>query len=204
MNKLASIYFLQGLGLPTIWPNLITSKKVKGIKEIVNSFYYPHGPGWVLRCGEPPEKEGKVERNLPWDVAHCKEELIIKITSFQEDVGSQYLVFCHPSYEMVRGGIMLVEGSGVTVESAVGNPKELSAFYRGYRSPEQQIIFKPGMLSQKRYGGDVLNNSDLLDLRNIERMLNWSELDAVSVPTCVEFSWLKNGSFYVHDLSAVN
>lgn len=151
-----------------------------------------------------PQKEEKVERGLPWDMVNGKEELIRKIISFQKDVGDKYLVFCHPSAEMVRGGIMLVEGSRVVVESAIGGPRELSAFYRGYRSPEQQIIFKPGMLSQKRYGKDVLNNSDLLDLRKIERILDWSELDAVSTPTCVEFSWLKNGSLYVHDFSAVN
>ncbi len=204
MNKIASIYFLQELGLPTISPNIINFRDEKLIRKKVDSFYFDYNPGWVLRCGEPPDKTRRVERGLPWDTAKGKEDLVEKIIFMQRKISSNYAVFCHPVMEMVRGGIMLIDGDRVVVESATGGPRELSSFYRGYRSPEQQIIFNPGMLSHKRYGKDVLLNKDLLDLRNIERTLNWVELNAVSNPVSIEFSWLKNGNLYVHDLSVIN
>jgi len=204
MNKLASILFLQGLALPTISPQIISEKDERAIRAEVNSFYFDYKPGWVLRCGEPPSRDARVERGLPWDTAHGKEELIRKIIALQKEIGGRYLVFCHPVKEMVRGGVMLVEGDRVVVESARGGPRELSAFYRGYRAPEQQILFNPGMMHPKRYGSDVLGISDLLELRGIERTLSWTDLNAISDPVSVEFSWLKDGSFYVHDLSVIN
>jgi hypothetical protein len=138
---------------------------------------------------------------LPWDTAIGKEELINKILTLQEEIGSGYLVFCHPVKEMVKGGIMLDEGGRIVIESATGGPRQLSAFYRGYRSPEQTIIFNPGMMSSQRYGDDVLKTNDLLELRGMERSLNWVDIGAISEPVSIEFSWLKDGSFYVHDLS---
>jgi len=203
MNKLASIDFLQALGLPTIFPEVIRDTSEKKVRARVKSFYYNHEPGWVLRCAEPPESDRPVERGLPWDMAQGKDELIEKVLAMQREVGSGYLVFCHPAKEMIRGGVMLIEGNRVVVDSATGGPRELSAFYRGYRSPEQTIVFNPGMLSQQRYGREVLHRSDLLDIRTIERTLNWGELDAISDPVCVEFSFLKGGELYVHDLSTV-
>lgn len=204
MNKLASIYFLHSLGLPTIHPNIILKNDERSVRSNIDSFYFPYEPGWVLRCGELPDKEGVVERGLPWDIVHEKEELVDKIMALQKEIGSKYVVFCHPVAEMVRGGIMLIDGDRVVVESAKGGPRELSSFYRGYRAPEQQIIFNPGMLSNKRIGENVLSNADLLDLRNIERKLNWSQINAVSDPVAIEFSRLKNEVLYVHDLSVVN
>ena len=204
MNKLASIYFLQSMGLHTVSPNIIIPRDERRIRRRVDSFYYEHGGGWVLRCGEFPDKMGKVERGLPWDIAYNKEELVKKISVFQKDVGNKYEVFCHPQNEMVKGGVMLVEGDRVVVESARGGPRELSAFYRGYRDPEQQIIFGPCMLSNKRSGENVLSNTDLLDIRNMHRKFNWSELNAVIDPFTVEFSRLEDGRFYVHDFSIIN
>jgi hypothetical protein len=201
MNKLASISFLHRLGLPTIFPQIINSTEEAGVRKRVNSFYSGSVPGWVLRCARPPSKYEKVERGLPWDIANGEEDLIHKILFLQKEIGSGYLVFCHPVKEMVRGGIMLVEGGRVVVESAIGNPRQLSAFYRGYRSPEQTIIFNPGMMSSQRYGNDVLHVSDLSELRGMERSLDWSDIGAISDPVSVEFSWLNDRSFYVHDLS---
>jgi hypothetical protein len=203
MNKLASIYFLQGLGLPTIFPHIITTHDERALRAEVDSFYFDYEPGWVLRCGELPKKDSRTERWLPWDVARGKEELIRKVIELQREIG-RYFVFCHPVQEMVRGGIMLIEGDKVVVEAARGEPRELSAFYRGSRSPEQQILFNPGMMHPKRYGSEVLAPSDLLELRNVERTLDWSDIGAISDPVSVEFSWLKDGRFYVHDLSVVN
>ena len=56
-------------------------------------------------------------------------------------------------------------------------------------------------MSSQRYGDDVLHVSDLLELREMERSLDWSDLGALSEPVSIEFSWLNNQSFYVHDLS---
>jgi hypothetical protein len=204
MNKLASIFFLQGIGIPTVWPNIIISRENNGVRREVNSFYYEYSPGWVLRCGEPPERTGKVERGMPWDIAKSNEELIQKIIGLQKEIGDKYLVFCHPVAEMVRGGVMLIEGDQVVIEAASGGPRELSAFYRGRRDPEQQIIFAPGMFSNKRYGSEILNNMDLRDIRNVERKLNWSDLNAVTEPVAVEFSRLKNNTLYVHDVTVAN
>ena len=201
MNKLASISFLHRLGLPTISPQIISSNKKHEVRKIVDSFYLELTPGWVLRCARPPSRYERVERALPWDTASGKEELIRKILNLQKEIGSGYLVFCHPVKEMVKGGIMLSEGSRVVVESATGDPRQLSAFYRGYRSPEQTIIFNPGMMSSQRYGSDVLTRGDLSELREMERSLNWSDIGAISEPVSIEFSWLKDRSFYVHDLS---
>lgn len=204
MNKLASIYFLQGMGLRTVFPNIIISRNERGIRKQVSSFYYDYEPGWVLRCGEIPDRRGTVERGMPWNIVHSKEELVRQIRYFQKDVGERYVVFCHTVDEMVRGGVMLVLGDKVVIESARGGPKELSRFYRGYRNPEQQIIFSSCMFSNERFGEGVLSNADLLDVRNMERKFNWIELNAVTDPFAVEFSWLENGRFYVHDFNLVN
>ena len=201
MNKLASIFLLHKLGLPTILPQIIDSNEEDKVREIVDSFYFESKPGWVLRCARPPSKYEKVERGLPWDTAIGKEELVRKILNFQKEIGSEHVVFCHPVKKMDRGGVMLDDGGRIVVESATGNPRQLSAFYRGYRSPEQTIIFNPGMMSSQRYGGEVLYVSDLLDLREMQRNLDWADIGALSDPVSIEFSWLKDGSFYVHDLS---
>jgi len=204
VNKLASILFLHSLGLPTNFPNIITGRAVREVRREVDSFYFKREGGWVLRCGRPPDRQEGVERGMPWDLAYSPEELVQKILVFQRDIGRNYLVFCHPQSDMVRGGVMVVEGKGVLVEAATGGPRELSAFYRGHRDPEQRLEFNPGMLSNKRYGEGVLSNADLLDLRSIERTLVWKELGAVVDPVSIEFSRLRDGSLYVHDLSVVN
>lgn len=203
MNKLASIYFLQSLGLPTISPELIESRDEEQVRKTVNYFYRPNKLGWVIRCGRPPSKEGKVERGLPWDSAQDEEELIIKILKIQKEVGSGYLIFCHPRFELIRGASMLIEGDRVVVESATGNFRELSAFYRGYRSPQQRIVFKPGMFSSQKFGEEVLLPGDLLDLRKIERIFNWQDIGEIHEPIIVELSWLEDGSLYVHDVCTV-
>jgi len=108
MNKLASIYFLQGMGLHTVSPNVILSRNERDIKRQVDDFYYNYRPGWVLRCGELPDRCGKVEVGLPWDIVHGKEELVRQIRAFQKDVGERYAVFCHTVDEMVRGELCLL------------------------------------------------------------------------------------------------
>jgi hypothetical protein len=195
---------LLSLGLPTNFPNIITGRSEREVRKAVNGFYFEREGGWVLRCGRAPDMHDEVERGMPWDLAYSTEELIQKILAFQRDIGSNYLVFCHPQSDMIKGGIMVVEGKGVVVEAAAGGPRELSAFYRGRRDPEQRIEFRPGMFSDRQYGEGILNNSDLLDLRGIERTLIWSELGAVVDPVCLEFSRLRDNSLYVHDLSLVN
>jgi len=99
---------------------------------------------------------------------------------------------------------MLAEGSQIVVEAATGGPRELSDFYRGRRNPEQRVIFGPCMFSNQREGGAVLSNADLLDIRSMHRKFNWAELNAVTDPFEVEFSWLADGGLYVHDLRVVN
>ncbi len=204
MNKLASIFFLQSIGLPTIFPNIVAGRAEKEVRKVVEDFYFEHKGGWVLRCGRPPDRQERVERGMPWDLAYSREELAEKILAFQKEIGDKYLVFCHPQSDMIRGGVMVVEGKGVVVEAATGGPRELSAFYRGRRDLQQRIQFNPGMLSNSRYGESVLSNADLLDLRGIERTLVWTELDAVVDPVCIEFSWCRDVGFYVHDLRLVN
>ncbi|GEM_PF-2512145 len=206
MNKLASILFLHGLGLPTIFPNIITGRDEGPVRKAVEDFYFEHTGGWVLRCGRPPNRHEGVERGMPWDIAYAQEELAEKILAFQREVGPNYLVFCHPQPipGNSRGGIMLINGDGVLLEAATGGARELSAFYRGHRDPEQRFEFNPGMLSRRQYGNGVLSNADLLDLRGIERTLIWKEFNAVVDPVCVEFSYRWDGSLQVHDLSIVN
>jgi len=205
MNKLASIYFLQKLGLPTIDPNLITETKEKKIRAQVDSFYFNYKPGWVLRCGEFPDENAPSERvSLPWAVVNNKEDLVSKIIEFQKDIKGNYLVFAHHVKEMIRGGTMLSEGSRIIVEAGIGDPKELSSMFRGYRSPEQIAIFKPTMISYENHGKNVLTKEDFYDMRNIQRGLNWKEISGVTNPVAVEFSRINDGSLYVHDLKIVS
>ena len=206
MNKLASILFLHSIGLPTIFPNIVTERGEKEVRQTVDDFYFEYKGGWVLRCGRPPDRNDRVEKGMPWDIAYSSEELAGKILAFQREVGPNYVVFCHPQPipENSRGGIMLVDGAGVLIEAATGGARELSAFYRGHRDPEQCLEFNPGMLSNRKYGEGVLSNADLLALRNIERTLIWKEFNAVNDPVCVEFSYRRDGSLQVHDLSLVN
>ncbi len=201
MNKLASIEFLQKIGLPTVNPQILWFKDERKVRKDINSFYRPNSVGWVLRCAEPPKYDGKVERNLPWDMAMSEEELVSKVLSFQRKIGSNYVVFCHPVYEMIRGAIILTDGDRVVVESAEGGPRELSAFYRGKRSPQQQVVFKPGMYSNERYGENILSDSELFDFRQTQRTIVWDTLGKLEDPVVIETSWLKNGRLYVHDVS---
>jgi hypothetical protein len=203
MNKLASIYFLQKLNLPTTDPLIIKGRSESQVRSEVNSFYHERKLGWLLRCGELPDEKAGVERELPWDKLKDREDLVNGILRMQKEVGDGYVVFCHPALDLRRGGTMLVEGDKVIVEAAFGNDRELSAMFRGHRNPEQTIIFKPGMMSHTSSGKTVLTSSDLYDIRSIERRLNWYSLGALSDPVTVEFSWLGDGSLYVHDLSIV-
>lgn len=79
MNKLASIFFLHELGLPTVFPRIIFSRDEKGIRREVDNFYYEYTDGWALRCGELPDKDSKAEVQMPWGMAHGKKELVRKI-----------------------------------------------------------------------------------------------------------------------------
>jgi hypothetical protein len=200
MNKLASISYVDSLGLPTIFPRIIMPRDEGRVRRKVDSFYYDRTGGWVLRCGEMPDRCARLEGQLPWAIANSKEGLVKSILDMQKDVGARYYVFCHEQAEMIRGGIMLVEGNYVLVEAARGNPHELSAMFRGRRNPEQAVIFNPGMLSFKDEGKSVLGQRDLFELRGVERAVVWQELNAVASPVAVEFSWLANGRFYVHDI----
>jgi hypothetical protein len=201
MNKLASILFLQKMDLPTINPRIIKESSEKGIRKAVDSFYYNNSLGWVMRCGEWPDENAKIERNLPWGKASDKEDLVKRIMEMQKEVSGKYFVFCHEAFDLIRGGVMLIEGNNVIIEAAHGNDRELSAMFRGYRSPEQSIIFNPGMLSYKKSGKEVLTVNDLYEMRSVERRLDWKELNAVSDPVLIEFSRLRDESLYVHDLS---
>lgn len=201
MNKLASILFLQKMDLPTINPRIIKENSEKGIRKAVDSFYYKNNLGWVLRCGEWPDENAKIERNLPWGKASDKEDLVKRIMEMQKEVSGKYFVFCHEAFDLIRGGVMLIEGNNVIIEAAHGNDRELSAMFRGYRSPEQSIIFNPGMLSYKASGKDVMTIKDLYEMRSVERRLDWKELNAVTDPVLIEFSRLRDESLYVHDLS---
>lgn len=201
MNKLASIFYLLGLGMPTIYPRIITSGNERAVIERVNVFYYHCSEGWVLRCGELPCMGARLEPPLPWDTASTKEELVEKAIKMQKDIGGAYKVFCHEVMPMVRGGTMLVEGSHVLVEAGTGNPQYLSRMFRGKENPEQQVLFNPGMLSFRDSGKEVLGLDDFLQLRMLERAVNWNDLGAVASPVSFEFSRLNDGRFYVHDIS---
>ncbi|MEM4703415.1 MAG: hypothetical protein QXP53_02965 [Candidatus Pacearchaeota archaeon] len=89
MNKLASIFYLQSLGLPTIWPRIILGNTEGEVRNQVNSFYYKTS-GRVLRCGRMPNMKENIEGMLPWDVANTKEELVKKIMTLQKEIGSSY------------------------------------------------------------------------------------------------------------------
>ncbi|VVB74086.1 Uncharacterised protein [uncultured archaeon] len=203
MNKLASIYFLHKQGLPTVNPQLILKRTESQVREAVNSFYRDRKLGWVLRCGGDPDEQAKVERGLPWAKAKDREDLVQQILKMQKDIGPRYFVFCHPAFDLIRGGVMLIEGKGVIIEAASGNDRELSAMFRGHRNPQQTLQFKPGMLSFSCSGESVLTANDLNDMRMIERTLNWSDINAVVNPVAIEFSRLGDGSLYVHDLSLI-
>jgi len=203
MNKLASIYFLQKQDLPTVNPQLILGRTESQVRKMVNSFYNNQRLGWVLRCGELPDERAKVERGLPWTKAKDRDDLVKQILRMQKDISPKYFVFCHPAFDLVRGGVMLVDGNGVIIEAASGNDRELSAMFRGCRNPQQTFQFKPGMLSFSCSGESVLTSNDLCDMRRIERTLSWSDLNAVVNPVAVEFSRLGDGSLYVHDLSII-
>lgn len=203
MNKLASIFYLQSMGLPTVDPQIVRVYSEDKIRKFVGSFYDSE-TGWVLRCGELPDKKAKIEKMLPWDIANDKEELVKKILELQEDIGDEYFVFCHRVMDMVRGGTMLIEGNRVVIEAAEGNPRELSAMFRGYRSPEQLFIFNPGMMSFSDSGKEVLSTQDLSDARKIERKFNWSDIGAVVNSVTVEFSRLTNERLYVHDFRVIS
>ncbi len=203
MNKLASIYYLQSLGLSTIWPEIVTPRDERGVRRAVKSFYHNLSDGWVLRCAEMPDMRAKTEPTLPWDVADSEEALIRKILDMQKEIPARYPVFCHKVMPMVRGGTMLVEGSGVLIEAGRGSPHELSAMFRGSRNPEQVVSFKPGMLSFKKTGEEVLTQDDLYSLRQTERAIPWEEIGAITNPVAIEFSRIKGGEFYVHDIKVV-
>ena len=99
---------------------------------------------------------------------------------------------------------MLSEGDKVVIEAGTGGPKELSAMFRGYRSPEQIALFKPTMFSYENHGENVLTKEDFYDMRNIQRGLNWKDLGGVVNPVAIEFSRINDGSLYVHDLKIVS
>ncbi|MBU2523285.1 MAG: hypothetical protein KKE23_03280 [Nanoarchaeota archaeon] len=65
MNKLASIFLLHNLGLPTIDPCIITGNTEKQIRKQVDAFYQDRELGWVLRCGGFPDEKAYMERGLP-------------------------------------------------------------------------------------------------------------------------------------------
>lgn len=98
---------------------------------------------------------------------------------------------------------MLSVGNQIIIEDATVGPRELSAFFRGYRRPEQLLIFNPGMISYKIEGEEILSIGDLYDMRNVERGFNWKNLGAVLKNVSVEFSRLDNGDLYVHDVRVV-
>lgn len=204
MNKLASIYFLQSLGLPTIDPCIIKSRTEKGIRKEIDSFYHEHESGLCLRCGEWPNEKAKMEGPLPWCEVSDKEGLIEKTLEFQKEIGENYFVFFHKQADMVKGGVMLIEGNRVVIEAGAGGSKELNKMYRGGRSPEQILIFNPGMLSFKESGKKILSGKDLYDMRNIERSLNYKDIGAIGALVSIEFSKLKDDSLYVHDLRVVS
>jgi len=203
MNKLASIYFLHKQGLPTVNPQLIMERTESHVRKTVDSFYRDRKLGWVLRCGELPDERAKVERGLPWSKSKDREDLVQQILLMQKDIGPRYFVFCHPAFNLIRGGVMLVEGNRVIIEAAAGNDRELSAMFRGHSNPQQTLQFKPGMLSFNCSGKPVLTPNDINDMRTIERNLSWSDLNAVANPVAIEFSRLGDGSLYVHDLSLI-
>jgi len=200
MNKLASILYLRKIGLPTIFPRVIISHETEKVLEIVNSFYYDYSNGWVLRCARLPNMDDRTEGLLPWDIAHSKQELITKIFKLQKKIDNKYYVFCHEAKHMIRGGMMLIEGNRVIIEAGFGDRYELSAMFRGKSDPEQRVTFKPGMFSFKKSGKKVLTTDDLYELRIVERRFNWNYLSALTNPAIIEFSRLKKGGFYVHDI----
>ena len=179
MNKLASIFLLRDLELPTINPMIVTERTPKKVARQITGFYYPREDGWAVRCAELPNIDGRVERNLPWGLAQTKAELADQVLHLQSQVGEGYVVFCHHAYKLARGASMLIEGGRVVVEARAGNLAELSKFYRGYLPHQQRIVFSPGMIYSKRDGQEVLSLTDLLELRRVEKALRWPSIKGV-------------------------
>jgi len=194
MNKIAGIYHLMELGLPTLDITILSSRNPE--KEIARA-YRDLPLGWVARCGENPDYNANPERPLPWEVAASFDGLVDKVKELRNQVGNKLLIFVHPQRKMDRAGNLLILGNEIILEGCNGPYTNLARLAAGKDNPEQFITFNPWMIGvKKKEGMDVFSVDDLYQIRCVERML--------STPpnSSVQFEFSFNGSrIDVHDIT---
>jgi len=199
MNKLASIYYLQSLGLPT-QDNLFIYQK--GKEKLLENTCLKIGGSWCIRCAEKPDMQANMEIKLPWGLAPA-EAVISKIKEIWNEVRGKYGVFIHPQRDMPKGGNLLVTGGEIIIESVKGNYMDVSRLSRGTRNPDEIIRFRPGMLSFRKEGKENLSTQEIAQLRWAERSLDYVIANALIAPVAIEFSF-DGPRMYLHDVIVGN
>jgi hypothetical protein len=199
MNKLASIYYLQSLGLPT-QDNLFIYQK--GKEKSLENTCLKIGGGWCIRCAKRPAMHENMEIKLPWKISPA-ETIISGIEEIKKEVRGEYEVFIHPQRDMPKGGNLLVTGGEIIIESVKGNYMDVSRLSRGTRNPDEIIRFKPGMLSFKKEGKENLSVQEIAQLRWAERSLDYVIANALIAPVAIEFSF-DGPRMYLHDVIVGN
>ncbi len=198
MNKLASIYFLEKLGLCRTPVHLIIGRAWERDLEGVYS-----GGQWVVRCGERPNMTRKAEAGLPWTVANNFDELLKEIR-FMKREASDLLVFAHPQREMNKAGNLLIAYPGIIVEGCFGPYMRLNRLSHGREDPDARYRFRPGMLVDYDSSGiDLFNSAEIYDITRAERKLPWKEFGALTRPVSLEFSVDAKGKVDFHDVFVV-
>lgn len=194
MNKIASIYYLQEQGIPTLEIyNLLNPENPE--KEL-SGIFKPLPHGWVVRCGDMPDYNAPPERALPWGVASTYEELIREVRRIGKEAGYKRLVFVHPQRNMIKAGNFMRCGGDIIIEACSGGYSALARLAAGRDNPQQRLVFR--LLSKTVEEGEkILTPNDLLQIIETERKIALPNMTGVIVS---EFSINEIGRIDVHDV----
>jgi len=197
MNKLASIFYLMGQGIPTSDVDIIDRRRVE---DSVRKVYSPKKNGWVIRCGKHPDLRDKPERRLPWHVCSSFDEMTKVVIDFYNEIGNNYYVFVHPQREMNKSGNLIIYGDRCVIEAVQGWPEGLS---HGKENPLAVYTFcSPSLFVAplKIEGKHFLTSQELYNLgHQIERRLDYRELSLTEI-VVIEFSISNQGEISAHDI----
>lgn len=170
MNKLASMIYLESLGLSKtpffiIPPDCESLSYLEGI--------YSSGQ-WAIRSADKPDYKAEKEIGLPWGVANSIENLLGEIRRVRREAGDR-VVFIHRQRNFEKLGGIRISPTLIEIEGFPGGDFRalVNSTRRGNVSPLVCYTYNPGMLYLRSCLGDstYLTILELNQLRNVERTI---------------------------------